>query len=980
MTASETGEADGAAVERALAADPDPLLDVDDEDMAERVRARLFSGEARPQTIGPFEVLERIGSGGMGEVFAARDPRLERRVALKVLRRASLRRGASEQIEQRLRREARALAQLDHPNIVRVFDVGVHDGQLYMAMELVSGQTLRKWLAEAPRTWREVIDVFAQVGTALGVAHDSGLVHRDVKPDNVVVDAHGRARVLDFGLALAFRAGPTPDPTPSPTNGAAPDPGPTPTPRTRGLVGTPGYMAPEQYLRHEPDPATDQFSFCVSFYEALYGRPPLPRDSFATARVATVAGRIDPPPADAAPAWLTRIVMRGLSLEPGDRWPSMETLTAALARGTTRGARIRQRVWLAAGAGLVASAVLVAMPDEPRCPTPVELLEDTWSGARQRLIAERFEATASYGPALWAQLQPTLDAYAQDLVAGMDAVCRQPEQGLRADQRMACFREHEGNLETALALLESADARTVAVAHTLVAELPPTTRCTEARYDHDAPTPQAEALHGRIARLRTRLSAGRYREAEAESLAIVEAARGIDDEALLAAALVVRGKQRLESGHPFAARTVLEEAYFSAARASMDALAGEAATDLVHAALEAGEGLERGLQWARHGHAALDSAGRPRDLALLLISEAHLLREVGRLDDAVAASERAVRVLTRDGGEMTTPVASAHEVLATVLSDAGRYPEAEEHYAAALEGFSNQLGPQHPMTAAATANLGTLLQRQGRPAEAETLHRRALQARRALLRPDHPSVIGGLINLGTVIYLQDRNEEAKALFQEVETLVADGDMVDHPDFAWALNNLGTLQWQTGQFREGEASLTRARRIFEGAYGPDHPAVAGTCNNLGLLAMAEGRLSDAHVLFDQSIGIYRDVNGPEHPEVANLSGNLARLAMAEGELPTAVELSQEALRLRRRGLGLQHPKTLSSIVVAAEALRGVRRFDDALALLDEVEALAVDRGKSHQALREQAKAIRGLIAQMQTDEASGAAGSGDGVPQ
>jgi eukaryotic-like serine/threonine-protein kinase len=270
--------------------------------------------------VGRYLILDRIGSGGMGDVYAARDPELDRRVAIKLLR--SPRSGA------RLLREARALARLAHPNVVAVHDVGIFEERSFVAMELVEGTTLRAWMEERPRPWREVLDVFVPAGRGLSAAHAAGLVHRDFKPENVMIGSDGRVRVLDFGIVGSVPAdGPEPEfdmESADPTRLTAPG----------GPVGTPGYMAPEQLCGQEIDARADQFGFCVALWEALYGARPFGGATLRALTAAVLRGVVDePPPGRPAPAWLRRLVTRGLSVERGARHRSMDALLADIAAG-----------------------------------------------------------------------------------------------------------------------------------------------------------------------------------------------------------------------------------------------------------------------------------------------------------------------------------------------------------------------------------------------------------------------------------------------------------------------------------------------------------------------------------------------------------------------------------------------------------------------------------------------------------------------
>src|SRR5688572_6479502 len=297
--------------------------------------------------IGRYVVLERIGAGQMGVVHAAYDPELDRKVAIKVLRDWQ----QGERARSRLLREAQALARLSHPNVITIYDVGTHDDRVFVAMELVTGKTLRQWM-QSPRPWREVVAVFIGAGRGLAAAHAAQLVHRDFKPDNVMVaeDARGgplNVRVMDFGLAR-------PTASTRSSNSDSVDVAAIPVADLTldgAVLGTPAYMAPEQYERGA-DARSDQFSLCVALFEALYGRRPFEGDTMAAIAFEVAQGRIQPvPPGRRVPAWVHRIVTRGLAADPDARHPSVADLVDALERDPS--AR-RRRIALG---GLVIGAV-----------------------------------------------------------------------------------------------------------------------------------------------------------------------------------------------------------------------------------------------------------------------------------------------------------------------------------------------------------------------------------------------------------------------------------------------------------------------------------------------------------------------------------------------------------------------------------------------------------------------------------------------
>lgn len=306
-------------------------------------------------TVGRYLVVERLGAGAMGVVYAAYDPKLDRKVALKLLRpRAG---GDPARRTARLEREAQGLAKLSHPNVVGIFDVGVHDGQVFLAMEFLGGGTLRAWLESLPRrSWREILAVFVAVGRGLAAAHSEGLIHRDFKPDNVLLDKAGNPKVVDFGLVRLM--GERTDGDDSDGHEAGRDPAaPSGLTRTGAMTGTPAYMAAEQFLGRPVDARTDQFAFCVSLYEALLGERPFAGQTVLQLADAVTTNKLrDAPREAAAPAWLRKVVARGLGSNPDTRWPSMAALIEAL--GDDPAVRARRR-WVSGAIVAVVAATLL---------------------------------------------------------------------------------------------------------------------------------------------------------------------------------------------------------------------------------------------------------------------------------------------------------------------------------------------------------------------------------------------------------------------------------------------------------------------------------------------------------------------------------------------------------------------------------------------------------------------------------------------
>ena len=546
--------------------------------------AAPLDGSGRPHELGRYVVMGTLGRGGMGTVFDAFDPTLNRRVALKVLH---------EEVDQehttRLVREAQALARLSHPNVVQVYEVGEVAGRTFVAMERVEGQTLRQWMRREPRPgWRECIEIFVQVGAGLAAAHEQGLVHRDFKPSNAIIDDKGRARVLDFGLA---RQGGVVDDAMS-TNPRTPTPPIEPLPlevplTTTGVIlGTPAYMPLEQMCRRQVDARSDQFSFCVALFEAVYGERPFEGHTTMALLVSMAHGEVRPPsPGAKIPAALRTALLRGLAMRPEDRWPDMEALLAELHSQIV--ARRRPPPWLALGlaGGLVAIGAGLGIGRyaewASRCAGARQQLAGIWDGTRRQEVHDAIVSTErSYAPDTWERVEQRLDAYTEDWVNKHTEVCetarvRQEQTEEQMALRMSCLHTRKTAVRAAVGVLSNADAQVVQNAIHVVTGLPSLARCDDLdALQATVPPPEdpqvareVEALRERLAELETMDRAGKFVEAVEHVEPVVRRAEALGYVPLLAETMLRRGQLRSRTGDYDEAESDLKQAYRLAPRA-----------------------------------------------------------------------------------------------------------------------------------------------------------------------------------------------------------------------------------------------------------------------------------------------------------------------------------------------------------------------------------------------------------------------------
>jgi serine/threonine protein kinase len=435
------------------------------------------SDDPRPGTrVGRYVLGGRRGAGAMGLVFAAHDPELDRKVAIKLIRSDVSGDAGRTPLRERLRREAQAMAQLAHPNVVAVHDVGAFGDRIFIAMELIDGQSLAEWLAAERRPARDVLARFIAAGHGLAAAHAAGLVHRDFKPENVLIGNDGRVRVTDFGLAhrTAAEIEPGRDATGLRDRDRI---------TTGALAGTPFYMAPEQLARERVDARSDQFSFCVAVYAALTGEHPIPRDR---------ANRL--PRRRAVPRWLWRALQPGLAAARDQRYPSMDALLSRLAAGPRRARRLAVAAGVAvalaaAAAGL--AAVLGASHASgdgslggPTCGGADRLFAAAWGPQRGRAIDDAFHASGhADATAMFASASLLLDQYAKRWIAMRTEVCERAQRSNHSeavlDLRARCLDARRSEVAALIGRLATASAATVDSAVALVRALGPLATCTD---------------------------------------------------------------------------------------------------------------------------------------------------------------------------------------------------------------------------------------------------------------------------------------------------------------------------------------------------------------------------------------------------------------------------------------------------------------------------------------------------------------------
>ena len=837
----------------------------------ERLFEALFEASRPAHHLGRYVVTGTLGRGAMGTVFKAFDPSLDRRVALKVLHKE-----LDAQHTTRLLREAQALAKLSHPNVVQVYEVGEVEGQTFVAMELVKGKTLREWMRAKPRPgWRECIEVFLQVGAGLAAAHERGLVHRDFKPGNAIIDRKGRARVLDFGLARQVEVEDDDISTMRRARTDEMDPVPLDIPITKpgAILGTPAYMPLEQMYGQDADARSDQFSFCVALYEAVYGERPFRGVTMATQVISMTHGHFRAPPKGIkAPAVLRRILLRGLAHRPGDRWPSMEALLVELRRLLAP----RGRPWIALGlaGGLLGGLSVLGMEMSQRaigspCEGAHEQLAGIWDEPRRQAVQEAFLRTGlPYAPSTLEWVERQLDAYADAWTSKYVEVCktsRRTEE--HAEQApglpMGCLRERQTALHTTVKTLGNADVHVVENAIHVLEHLPDPATCDAVEL-HTSSTPQprdprllgdVEALRERLAELDAMQEAGEYTRAFEELEPIVLRAKALAYMPLVAEAMLRRGQLHRAQGTYPKAEHDLEVAYTLA--------------------------LEHG-----HDRAELDAA-----LLLTLV----VGRDQSRPDDGLRWGGIALALSKRRHDDEARAASLGR--IGAVLYHQGQYDQALLRHRDALSIRQAALGPAHPKVAESLGEIGSVLRRQGHYDEALRRHEQALTILQDALGPEHPQVAHGHNQVGDTLSGQGKYEEALGHHREALNIRRRALGPGHPDLAVILDDIGGVLLEQGELGEALHHHQQALAIRRATLGPQHPALIYSLNEISSVLLAQGHHQEARLHYERALALSERILAPEHPYRAHTLLGLARIALLEEKPEVARAHAARAVAIR-----------------------------------------------------------------------------------
>jgi eukaryotic-like serine/threonine-protein kinase len=882
--------------------------------------ARVGSDELVPgDTIGRYVVSAEHGRGGMGIVAIAFDPELGRNVALKVLQ--------PDLSGQLLRDEARAMAKLSHPNVVSVHDVGEHDGRIYFAMELVEGVNLRRWLAHERHGWREILRTCIQAGRGLAAAHRVGLVHRDFKPDNVLCGPDDRVRVTDFGLANV------------------------PGAMGSGLAGTPAYIAPEVWRGERATPRSDQWAFCVTLYEALFGAPPFAGTTREEVRAAIERGAPSVDSKRRVPSRVRRVLARGLAFDPNARYASLDVLLDEL-----DAVRRRPRTWwLAVGGAAVIALVgvgMLAMQQRPElCRMPSSLVDDAWNDTRARAIESAFAATGRKHAADSARrVREIFDRYTEQWLAARKDACdatrvRGDQSEALLDTRTRCLDRRLAELgELARVLGEHPSPGVVDRAVQVAYELHSIETCSAAGVHAELPMPgnadraaQIIALEHEIAAMSATLTlVTKTQAATQHALSIIERAAPLDHPPLDARAAVLLARLGMFTTDHADTERRLYDALTATAAAHDDRLTAELWTYLVSFTANTKGDPQGALRLIKPAEAAIARLEAPKSLRSML-HHAHGVA-LTMTEDFKGALDKFEQA--RSETDDPIDLAAIDSVTCYVEQQLGHMKVARELCARAARAYERELGPHHPELGFALSAVGLVAFEEHDNTAARAAFERTLSILTSSVGERHVAYAMALNNLAMV---DGREHNFAAARRGYERAIAMFETLHHPQLYSALSNLGEMERRIGNYKEARKQLERALQIAADTQGEESPAYAATLYAIGSVAFDEENYAEAVTIYERTLALRLKHFGENHPDTALVLEGLGIALQQRDDCKRAVAYQQRAVVAFEAAYGRNHPAVANALTSLASCRTNIgdrRAIDDiegALAILDHLTA-------------------------------------------
>ena len=830
-------------------------------------------------------------------------------------------------------REAQALAQLSHPNVVAVHDAGTFEDDVFIAMEMVEGKTLDAWVKGEKRSVQDILEVMIAAGRGLSAAHKAGLVHRDFKPGNVMVGDDGRVRVLDFGLAraadqeelneqgsevgLSQKSGNSFD-YKEVSSDSSPNLLQSPLTNAGGVLGTPLYMAPEQHLGLKTGERTDQFGFCVVLYEALYGKRPFAGRSMEELKSEVIRQQVCVPRPDTdVPAWLWKTIYKGLSVKPEDRYPSIDSILEDLDKDPEE---VRRQKRLALRRKLFVVVLILLTITLPigvwyglryrtfqLCKAAEGEFAGVWDVATKASMRKAFVGTEkSFAQETWERVVRIVDKYHTEWMQMRSDVCearliRGTQSEELFDLRMSCLRKLVGELGALANVFTKADAGIVQKAVQASSSITKIAICAdEGALRAPYPPPKTTEIKAKVASIREKLAevvalekTGKYRDGLELVKNLVQEAKAVDYRPVQAETLYWLGSLLDKTGEYKEAEATLFVVARLAGESRDTLLAAKAMDELVSVLGYQQDRHEAGLLLGRSAEVMLSAAGGndiQRSLHLQKVGAIYLRK--AEYKQALQCLRKALVIQSRAMGSKHPDVAITLNKMGLVLYNKNEYDQALEYYHKAMEIMEKTLGPKHPDLAPSLNNIGIVYLSQGEYDKALEYLRKSLSIAKLSLGPKHPRLGLPLHNIGNLFY--EKGEDEKALeyyFKAMDMAKSLG--AEHPGVGETLCSISGVFKRQGRYNKALQYYNKALEIMETALGAEHPLVASPLHGIGDVLVYLGRAKQGLEPLERAFRICK--KKPCEPELHRIGlFALARAIVAtSGDKERAIKLAKQA---------------------------------------------------------------------------------------
>lgn len=856
---------------------------------------------------GRYILLEPIGWGGMGVVYAAFDPELNRKVALKLLRLEFTEGTLANELKSRLLREAQAMARFSHPHVVRIYDVGSVDDRIFIAMEFIEGLNLRQWLNHNTSTTHQILSFFVQAGEGLAAAHEEDLVHRDFKPDNILIGKNGSVSITDFGLVqsnVIQEAGGISSLMDRESQAIQKDK-PQFLTRAGSLIGTLPYMAPEQLRSQTVDARSDQFSFCVALYESLCGERPFPGKDTQTLLAQIKTGPKTPETSKEIAPWLWSMLQRGLAPHPDDRYPSMNALLEELHHAVTPPATLKSQPLLVAGLGMLMGLFVLVLlyaiqPQKPNCQDGTTKLSNVWNEEKQQSMQKAFlKIQRQYAPVVWRDTKAVLDRYSRQWVETYTKTCQAThvlgEQSERLlDLRMMCLTRRLQDFKALVDVLGNANERVLLRASGATLGLDSLQECRRTQKTIDTSPPPSspkdrdllKQVEGKLSRVNALRLSGLFRQSEQLAKTLDEPVQRLQYLPLTARVSYVVGKTWMEMGRWKAAVASMRKASVAAIQSEDDRTTALSWIGLMQSHIFQSQFREAN----EYKYLIKPLLSRIKNSQKLRLSYQILLGywydQKGSYKKAISTYQHAIQLLDQTIAQKSNKsyeldglnviASKLYNNAGTAASKSGKYKYAHQLFKKSLLFKKKYMAPSHPSVGLTLGNLGQLLREMGQWKQAMVYFKRSYQIKEKGLRSNHPWLAADLSGIASIQHQQKKYKQALQTYKKVFTILEKNFPSTHVFVGLIHNNVGNVYLDMKLWGLAVNHYNKALKVFQKGQGLKHQNVGMVWERLGALYAQRKMFNKAWHYYQKAEANLKQSVGPKHPTYQRLQRRIQAL--------------------------------------------------------------------------------------------------------